>query len=295
MTEAGPADPRLARVTRCPDCAGALAFERDSFVCAGCQRVYGCDREGVWDFRPSPGVEDGPALYREAEFQRWLTIFGKQESADWVIYSNPVFRWFSQAGHRLTARRVRAGLGERPRVLEIGAGSGALLDHVQPDDYTAVEVSVDSLHRLKRRHEGALAIAASATRLPFASGAFDQIVSLHALEHIYHLAEALDECGRVLEPRGCLHYVIPTEGGAAFALGRALVTGPHLKRKYALDVGYVMAREHINDAPRVLKFLRMTFTSVENRFWPLSPLALLSTNAMIYGCCQGWRHRGDEA
>ena len=90
---------------------------------------------------------------------------------------------------------------------------------------------------------------------------------------------------RVMQKNGAMHYVIPTEGGLGFLLGRKLVTGPHLRKKYGLDVKYVMDREHINDAPRVLKLLRMYFAKVEHKYWPIPFLKLLSINSMIYGKC----------
>ena len=73
------------------------------------------------------------------------------------------------------------------------------------------------------------------------------------------------------------------KGGIAFSMGRKFITGPNLKKKYDLDIKHIMDREHINDAPRVLKFLTFYFSSVTKIYWPFSWFKLLSINACIYG------------
>ena len=118
----------------------------------------------------------------------------------------------------------------------------------------------------------------------FKDGVFETIVSLHTLEHIYLIAEHIEEVKRVMVGGGRYLYVIPTEGGLGFWLGRQMITGPHLKKRYNLDVNCIMEREHINDARRVLKFLRFYFTPVSKSYWPIK-IPILSINAMIYGEC----------
>ena len=233
-------------------------------------------------------------LYNSPEFIRWRDVFEKQELKSWYIYSNAVFRFFSQAAHRISARRLSVARNDTLPVLEIGAGSGALLRHMHPKRYVGIDIAMDGLAELKRRFPEALVICASATRLPFSDDAFEHIVCYHTLEHLYHIAESLEEMSRVMSDDGILDYGIPTEGGFAFWLGRQLLTGRHLRRTYDLDVNHVMDREHINDAPRVLKFLRLHFQKVERRYWPIRFLPLLSINALIYGQVSGPLHRGPK-
>ena len=66
-------------------------------------------------------------------------------------------------------------------------------------------------------------------------------------------------------------------------LGRLFFTGP-IKRKYNIDAHEVMAREHINDAPRVINFLDLISPQLKE-LWPIA-IPLLSINAMIYGHCK---------
>lgn len=285
----------LKTIGKCVDCDAKLQAQDYRFSCTDCQRQYTFEESGVWDFRQTNARQRLPAIFEENEFKRWITIFREQESKNWIIYKNRVFRFIAQAGHRILARRINRKSTANTVVLEVGAGTGSLLEYVPANNFVAVDTSMESLQVLKSRWPGVTCICASASALPFKSGSFDQVVSLHTLEHLYFLAEAMQELGRVAQPDGTMHYAIPTEGGLAFFLGRKLITGPHLRKKYDLDVQYVMDREHINDAARVLKFLHMHFNNVECRYWPLSFVKIMSLNAMIFGECSSpvkdrWRH-----
>ncbi len=277
-------------VLQCVNCGSKTLREKSRMICVDCSSSFEKTAMGVWDFRKLNERE--PKIFQEDEFLRWLKVFREKESKDWIIYSNSFFRWISQAGHRILGRQINKGHTADKLILEIGAGTGALLEHVRLARFVAVDTSIESLETLKTKWPNALCICASANSLPFEDGTFDHIVSLHTLEHLYFLSEALEEAKRVSKQDGGFHYVIPTEGGLGFYLGRKIVTGPHLKKKYNLDVDYVMDREHINDAPRVLKFLRMHFEKVEINYWPFRLLKILSPNVMIYGKCSGHRRSG---
>lgn len=285
----------ISNIAKCVDCHGDLLFIDNKFMCSSCKRDYECVDGSVWDFRQRNKSLSLPAIFGEEEFIRWNKIFREQESKNWVIYKNSFFRFIAQAGHRILGNRINEDANEKSLILEVGAGTGALLEHVPSANFIAVDTSIESLQVLKSRWPNATCICASAYSLPFKNSSFHQVVSLHTLEHLYFLAEALQELIRVMEDDGTMHYVIPTEGGLGFLLGRKLVTGPHLRKKYNLDVHYVMDREHINDAPRVLKLLRMYFAKAECKYWPLPFLRLLSPNAMIYGRCTKPIQNGDSS
>ena len=282
-------------ITRCVDCRGDLAFIDNKFSCSSCKRDYVCIDGCVWDFRQHDNSQSLPAIFHEEEFIRWIKIFREQESKNWIIYKNSFFRFIAQAGHRILGKRINKDANEKSLILEVGAGTGALLEHIPSANFIAVDTSMESLQVLKSRWPNATCICASASSLPFKNSSFRQVVSLHTLEHLYFLAEALQELIRVMEEDGIMHYAIPTEGGLGFSIGRKLVTGPHLRNKYHLDVQYVMDREHINDAPRVLKLLKMHFAKAECKFWPLPFLKLLSPNALIYGRCTKPIKNGDNS
>ena len=241
------------------------------------------DDDGVWDFLPTGFEAEELKIYQEEEFRRWLNIFRNEESKDWIIYKKKFYRFFSMAGHRIIAKQIKDKVKPGQVTLELGAGTGALLEVTSEKNVIAVDLSKPSLALLKKKWPEATCICASMTALPLRSDSMSKIVTIHTLEHVYQIGEALEEICRVLRKDGGLYYAIPTEGGLAFWLGRWLVTRPHLKKKYGLDAAYIMDREHINDGARVIKFLKMYFSEVRKSYWPLSQLPFLSMNALIYG------------
>ena len=125
---------------------------------------------------------------------------------------------------------------------------------------------MESLIELKRRRRNVTCVCVDGSFLPFETGSFSHVVAIHTL-NIYQLAEMLHEIIRIQASDGKLSYVIPTEGGLLFYLGRLFVTGPHLKARYKLDVNFVMDREHID--AKLIKFLKFYFEKVEVNFWPI--------------------------
>ncbi len=274
-------DERLDSIACCVDCYGDLLKDELTFECKRCGRVYR-QISGVWDFRETTPRLSQPALFRTPQFLNWRTVFEERELKNWYVYKNAFFRFFSQAGHRLAGKALQHK-STNGALLEIGAGSGALLSFFSANRYVGVDIALEGLIELKLKHPDAVAVCASTTALPFRRSSFEQVICLHTLEHIYHLAEALEEIVRTMLPEGVFYYGIPTEGGVGFWLGRKLLTGPHVRRTYGLDIDHIMDREHINDAPRILKLLRMHFDTVDRHFWPIRFFPLLSFNAFIYG------------
>lgn len=272
----------LKHKIKCVDCKKNLIRVERELFCSSCNRSYIQKNNGVWNFKSRKQVKTLD-IYREKQFQKWQEVFRKQEVHQWSIYDTKFKRFFSQAGHRKIARMLRGGVSGK-YLLEIGAGNGALLSHMPSNKYIGLDFSEESLEILKSKHESAVVISVDDTFIPFGTGCFENIVSLHTLEHIYPLGEHIQEIKRLLRINGIYSFVIPTEGGFSFWLGRQLVSGPNLKRKYGLDANYIMDREHINDAKRVLKFLRLYFENISKAYWPLK-VTNLSVNAMIYGQC----------
>lgn len=275
---------------KCLNCNADMALPTKNKVSITC---YYCKREyskigGVWDFRNDneAGSQKSLAIYAESEFQRWLEVFEHKESKNWKIYETKINRFFAQAGHRLLGKHMKNSIKPGDLVVEVGAGNGALHKFVKLDNYIGIDTNWDMLCQLAKAYPDKTLICTSGGLLPIADGVVDAFVTLHTLEHIYHLAEAFEEITRILKFEGTHYFVIPCEGGLPFKLGRAFVTGPNLKRKYNLDIDLVMSREHINDAPRVLKFIKLYFLDIKYKYWPFSFLPLLNTNVMIWGHCK---------
>lgn len=107
------------------------------------------------------------------------------------------------------AELVSAELAARRRVLEVGAGTGAMSLRLGDAGHRvfAIDLSMPMLHRLVERAGGAAPfplVQADATNLPFRDAAFDGAVARWVLHLIPNWPDALAEIARVLEPGGTL-------------------------------------------------------------------------------------------
>lgn len=273
-------------ITRCVDCEKeTLRPEQNIFRCTECNRVYAFDEHGVMDAFPKNSRRPLPAFYRSGFYQRWMAAW-EQMVQKWIIYDKPTYRFFSMSGHREVVRKVHASVPADVPVLDLGCGHGQLFYLLDPKRCIGLDSSHEFLKVLKRRFPEATAIRGDFCNTPFASGGVRCAVSLHVLEHLYYLAESFEEMQRIVGKSGKLIFSIPTEGGWGWKLGRRLVTGPHLRKKYQLDVEKVMTIEHLNDANRILRLMRLYFGIKKLTYRPFKFLPFLGINSSITGIAE---------
>lgn len=109
-------------------------------------------------------------------------------------------------GYHLLVDELEAGLllphAAGRDVLEVGCGTGLILDRVAKVARTAVGMDL-SAGMLARSIERRLRVVqAEATALPFADGSFDLTCSFKVLSHVPRLDRALAEMARVTRPGG---------------------------------------------------------------------------------------------
>lgn len=117
------------------------------------------------------------------------------------------------ANYRLTDKKI----------LEVGAGSGLLQDHVA--DYTGLDISPTA-----RRYFHKPYVEASATGMPFPDATFDGLWTIWVLEHIPNPELALNEIRRVTKPGGYM-FLYP-----ALDVSRFSADGLHARPYKDLDV-----------------------------------------------------------
>ena len=104
-------------------------------------------------------------------------------------------------------RDFAAGLDERARILDAGAGESPYAKWFARQRYTAVDLtSGDSTWD----YSGLDAVC-DLTALPFADGCFDAAINIVTLEHVREPAAALGEIARILRPGAPLLLVVPFE------------------------------------------------------------------------------------
>lgn len=113
----------------------------------------------------------------------------------------------------MRGQRRRIGDAARGRVLEVGAGTGAMLEHYgdDVDEVVATEPDPHMLARaVRRRRPAKIPVQirqADAQDLPFEDASFDTVVVALALCTIPDPRRALTEARRVLRPGGRLLFV----------------------------------------------------------------------------------------
>ena len=153
------------------------------------------------------------------------------------------------------------------RILDVGAGEGALVERYRERGYDVV--GIDSAYESQHVKRGDI------LALPFEDEGFDVLFCLDVLEHLELLeqASALDEIRRVLKPGGLLLMSVPNLAHFHSRL-RFLFTG-QLTRTSAVE-------RHPGDRPvsEYLDLLRTRAFSVERQsgIFPTLPLAFRAVN-----------------
>jgi SAM-dependent methyltransferase len=121
--------------------------------------------------------------------------------------------WLAPARGRLF-RQV--GIARRKRVLDLGAGYGAVTGELvrrAGGPVVALDCATAALHEGVAAYAGAWRTGGDARRLPFADAIFDLVFTQLTLLWVQPVACALDEVHRVLRPGGVLVALEPDYGG----------------------------------------------------------------------------------
>lgn len=99
--------------------------------------------------------------------------------------------------------------GRRPRLLDMGCGTGLFLQRRRADcDACGIDLSPQALRYCRQRGLSAVGLA-DATRLPFGDASFDVITAFDLIEHIPDDRLIMAEIHRVLRPGGFLLASVP--------------------------------------------------------------------------------------
>lgn len=119
--------------------------------------------------------------------------------------------WWFVGRRQLAMRLLRAAVpaGRGARVLDLGCGTGAVLEEVSAEYWGAgVDLSPLALQFCSQRGCRRLA-RASGVNLPVRTGSLDSILALDVFEHIELHREAMREAWRALKPGGALILSVP--------------------------------------------------------------------------------------
>jgi SAM-dependent methyltransferase len=153
--------------------------------------------------------------------------------------------------------------GKQLRALDIGCGTGYLLDYLQryplDREVVGIDISPYALQFCQQRGAKALAIA-SATQVPFPTASFDLIICIDTIQHLTPSGAdlvAVKEFSRLLRPGGLLYLRTNSARGHPPLEG----ADPNQYRRYLLPELVRMLNE--SD----LKTIRATYLNAIPGFW----------------------------
>lgn len=180
--------------------------------------------------------------------------------------------WF--VGVRAMVRELlRISLkNEKPgRVLDVGCGTGALLDELQPraDELWGLDFSPHAL-KFCRMRNGHKLVCADAANTPFPTAYFDVITAIGVIEHLDDDSAFLAEMNRVLRPGGTL---IMLTSSFPFLWTMHDTANQHRRRYYLTSINRRMQKTGFT----TLRFSHLNFLA----FPALAPMLLL--HRLIHG------------
>jgi SAM-dependent methyltransferase len=114
------------------------------------------------------------------------------------------------ASARLRAQLFAGWVGTGKRLLELGCGPGAHLEHYAAgNDVVAMDIDRPALELVRERLGVETVWGDFSTQLPFEAGRFDVVVAGETLEHMPYPTIFLAEVARVLVPRGLFVGSVP--------------------------------------------------------------------------------------
>ncbi len=194
------------------------------------------------------------------------------------IYDNAPVGFFLGKSHQFSEKTFGKSVFFS-KVLEVGAGSGEHLKHVQHgyNEYWQTDLRIEMIEEQKKnfkklnpKNQGKILIAQeNAVKLSFPNDTFDRLIAAHILVHLIHPEEILKEWTRVLKPGGTLTLLLPCDPGMSWRLGRYLVSRPHLIKK-GIPYDYLQALDHVNPINNLISIVRHYFPERMEKWYPFS-------------------------
>jgi 2-polyprenyl-3-methyl-5-hydroxy-6-metoxy-1,4-benzoquinol methylase len=126
--------------------------------------------------------------------------------------------WRTDRGIGFDPSEVRGSNGSRSKVLDIGCGSGNLLQRFADLGMETYGVDPDNTARLEAEKKGHLAYPGTAEALPseLAGKKFDVVTMTHVLEHCLSPYRALENARTLLAEDGVFYCEVPNAGSTYF-------------------------------------------------------------------------------
>ena len=186
--------------------------------------------------------------------------------ADIYDQTRPLFEPIAKHG----IQAILDVIGPNVRVLDVGTGTGRISAPLleRGVDLIGCDLSNKMLARLKQKRPSARILQSDATKLPFPSGHFDTVLTVHVLHLIPPWREALREFKRVLVPNGAYINVKTWESVGESIRGRIREYWRNWLKEQGVDANLIGVRSSADSRPE-LELLGAQLTEIEVIRYPL--------------------------
>jgi SAM-dependent methyltransferase len=169
-----------------------------------------CKRCGLAQINPQPEQAEVARRYREGSGAEYLSYELENEAAFLHLQELAL----QDAGFEELEAAIKRSNAARPRVLDIGCATGALLEKLRDRLWlcTGVEISPAAEYARVKRGLDVRSAGLEENRFPGAS--FDLVLASHLIEHLNDPAAFVREVARVLAPGG--YFLVTTPNIAGF-------------------------------------------------------------------------------
>jgi SAM-dependent methyltransferase len=159
---------------------------------------------------PQPEKTEVRRRYREGSGAAYLS---------YELANEARFLWLQElalqdAGFGEIETALKQGGAARPRVLDAGCATGALLEKLRDRGWACAGVEVSPAAEYARRERGLDVRQASLEEARFPAASFDLVLASHLIEHLNDPAAFVREVHRVLAPGG--YFLVTTPNIAGF-------------------------------------------------------------------------------
>jgi ubiquinone/menaquinone biosynthesis C-methylase UbiE len=144
--------------------------------------------------------------------------------------------WFVGVRRMVHMLLQKSGVTKIEKCLDIGCGTGALLDELKPKtkELYGADISPEALSFCSERgHPADKLIQCSAEKLPFPDNYFDVVTAIGLIEHVREEEKFIMELNRIMKPNGVL---IMLTSSFPFLWSEHDDANEHLRRYYLTDI-----------------------------------------------------------
>jgi SAM-dependent methyltransferase len=256
----------IRALLRCPVCmAAALQDSPSGLSCASCKHAFTVDG-GVIDLRTTDGPQHAYPFYASSSYRLFAD---KQTELHQEHYRRGSLSNAIEDSMKKALRALRTDVSGP--LVELGCGGTPMIDWAtHPASYVGVDQSLELLQRAKSANPEATFIAANLHRLPFVDRCLSVVVANAVLEHVFRLEVSVEEIARSLNVDGSLYVLVPTEGGLAVEVARAVTSrrNARILGISARDCRDAQTKDHCNSVFAIGNALKKHFQLHRTRYWP---------------------------